>query len=595
MPTLFSRVTLINLLFTAVCYATPIAPTWGGPKWGSSNASHPWEYPRPGPDSAHCHCFPGDACWPDDNIWSSFNSTIGGTLIATVPIASPCHYDPFTTYNAGVCQNLQTAWTSPATHYDSPSSIAAPYFTNNSCNPFLPPSAPCVIGSYVSYSVNATDASIIKKTILFATYFNIRLVIRNTGLDYNGKSSGAGAIAIWTHALRQIDFLDYNSSNYTGKAVKVAAGVQGMDLFEAVSAQGLAVVGPEVPSVGYTGGYIQGGGHSALSSKYGLAVDQVLEWEVVDGRGRLLRASPTQNADLYWALAGGGGGTYGVVVSVTSKAYPDIPVIGANISFTNTGVTQDQFFEAIETYHESLPAIVDAGAVSVEFFTNSFFAVSPLTAPGLTSAQVEALLTPLTDKLKQLGIQYAQTITQFPGYLSEFQTMLAPVPVAVGQYGGRFIPRSVVEQNNTALTAAYRSIVEQGAEVACIGLNVNHSSDGSRPWNSANPYWRRTLIETAIQTTYNYTAPLSDAVAQQDLMTDVFIPSLTALTPDGGAYMNEGDFRQPGFQDVFYGSNYAELVQIKNKYDPYHVFYAVTAVGSDYWVEAADGRLCKAS
>ena len=78
-------------------------------------------------------------------------------------------------------------------------------------------------------------------------------------------------------------------------------------------------------------------------------------------------------------------------------------------------------------------------------------------------------------------------------------------------------------------------------------------------------------------------------------MTDVFIPSLTALTPDGGAYMNEGDFRQPGFQDVFYGSNYAELVQIKNKYDPYHVFYAVTAVGSDYWVEAADGRLCKAS
>ena len=95
-------------------------------------------------------------------------------------------------------------------------------FTNNSCSPFLPPAAQCVVGTYVSYSVNATDPSVISNTIRFATYFNIRIVIRSTGLDYNGKSSGAGAIAIWTHNLQDIEFIDYKSTNFTGKETPIS-------------------------------------------------------------------------------------------------------------------------------------------------------------------------------------------------------------------------------------------------------------------------------------------------------------------------------------------------------------------------------------
>lgn len=75
-------------------------------------------------------------------------------------------------------------------------------------------------------------------------------------------------------------------------------------------------------------------------------------------------------------------------------------------------------------------------------------------------------------------------------------------------------------------------------------------------------------------------------------MTNELIPTLEAITPGGGAYLNEADFRQPDFQDVFYGNNYDTLLSIKNKYDPEGLFYALTAVGSEKWASRLDGRLC---
>lgn len=83
-------------------------------------------------------------------------------------------------------------------------------------------------------------------------------------------------------------------------------------------------------------------------------------------------------------------------------------------------------------------------------------------------------------------------------------------------------------------------------------------------------------------------------IAYQRSMTDDFIPRLAALTPNGACYLNEGDFLQPDFENVFYGENYDRLLSIKDRYDPNHMFYATTAVGSAYWAPQADGRLCKA-
>ena len=66
---------------------------------------------------------------------------------------------------------------------------------------------------------------------------------RLTGASYNGKSTGAGALAIWTHNLKSIDFVDYHSPGYTGKAIKMGAGVQGFEAQAAAHQIGLTVTG----------------------------------------------------------------------------------------------------------------------------------------------------------------------------------------------------------------------------------------------------------------------------------------------------------------------------------------------------------------
>ncbi|KAJ5768739.1 FAD/FMN-containing dehydrogenase [Penicillium odoratum] len=243
--------------------------------------------------TSDCLCFPGDSCWPSPAQWTAFNQTVGGRLIATTPIASACHTsDGFEAYSASACHTLRANWNFPQTHYESSSSILSDFYANQSCDAFVDPATRCIIGTYVQYSVRAESALDVQKTMAFTTAHGIHVVIRNTGHGYLGKSTGAGAVAIWTHHLKDIEFLDYQSSFYTGKAIKVGAGVQMFESNAAAYKHGLTVVGGNCRSVGLAGGYSQGGGHGQLVSQYGLAADRVLEWEVFNGTGKLVSITP---------------------------------------------------------------------------------------------------------------------------------------------------------------------------------------------------------------------------------------------------------------------------------------------------------------
>ncbi|KAJ7823430.1 hypothetical protein B0H14DRAFT_2826767 [Mycena olivaceomarginata] len=508
--------------------------------------------------AASCKCFPGDACWPTAAEW----------LVATVPLAAACHDDQWAAYDNATCTALRNSC------YPSSSSVMAPFFANQSCDPFLPESAQCVIGTYVQYAINVTSADDVSAGIQFATKHNIRLVVRNTGHDYNGKSTGSGALGLWMHHLKDISISDWSDSHYTGKAIKLGAGVQGFEAYSAADAAGLQVVGGECATVGIAGGYTQGGGHSALASKHGLAADQTLEWEVVTGTGEYLVANRQNNTDLYWALSGGGGGTYGVVLSMTSKAHPDTATSAMNMTIVASDTTQDAYYEAIEFFHSTLPTIVDSGAMTY--------------------------LAPFETKLNELNITFTSYYAQFDSYLDSYDAMFydaifSPDAISIAQYGGRLIPRSVVENNNSALTQAYRDINNLGGQVIGVGVNVSKTVVGD-VYNAVNPGWRDTLIHNVIATPWSFEAPWSEMLANQQLMTNDMLPKLAALTPNGSAYLNEADFRQPDWKSVFYGTNYDDLLAVKNKYDPNHLFYAVTAVGSDYWTieEDGTGKMCVA-
>ena len=94
--------------------------------------------------------------------------------------------------------------------------------------------------------MNVSNVAQIQLAVNFARNTDIRLVVKNTGHDFNGKSTGAGALGIWTHNLKDIEYLeDYSGSGYQGPAVKLGSGVQAFEVYEKSQELGFTAVGGE--------------------------------------------------------------------------------------------------------------------------------------------------------------------------------------------------------------------------------------------------------------------------------------------------------------------------------------------------------------
>lgn len=104
------------------------------------------------------------------------------------------------------------------------------------------------------------------------------------------------------------------------KAMQVLGGEQWYSVYEEMNARNVVVVGGNSQTVGASGGYVLGGGHSANSARNGLSVDNILEIDIVIANGTLLTTNECSNTDLFWALRGGGGGSWGVVTRMVHRA-----------------------------------------------------------------------------------------------------------------------------------------------------------------------------------------------------------------------------------------------------------------------------------
>ncbi|KAI9170655.1 FAD-linked oxidoreductase ZEB1 [Paramyrothecium foliicola] len=542
-------------------------------------------------NDAACRCFPGDKCWPKQGDWAKLNATVGGRLVATVPLGSPCH-DP--NYNAEQCAELQDEWRFSSVHMESSSSVMAPLFANESCDPFEARERPCTLGNYVRYAVDVATPEHIAAALQFANKHNIRIVVRNTGHDYNGRSTGAGALAIWTHHLKSSQVLTWKDRHYTGKAIKFGAGIQGFEGLAAAREKGLVVVTGECPSVGLAGGYTQGGGHSALSTVYGLAADNTLSFEVVTAAGKVLTASRDKNADLYWALSGGGGGNYGIVYSMTVRAHPEAKVSGARFAIAPPENNPEVIYDVIDAFHAALPDIVDSGIMIIYFFGAGFIQSPAVTAYNKTQAELEAILKPFIDAVADLGITVEPTYTEYGSYYEHYNHYWGPLPagnIQVGDsvFGGRLMPRKALPSfGQTA-----RQLAKLG--VTYIGVGTDVSRFGTKNANAVLPQWRSSIVQVSLTLPWSFDVPFADMVSAQNRITNEIQPIIEAATPGAGAYMNEADFQQPDFQETFYGVNYPKLLQIKKKYDPKQLLYVRTGVGSEGWAQRNDGRLCKAA
>ncbi|KAG0237810.1 hypothetical protein BGW42_008431 [Actinomortierella wolfii] len=159
---------------------------------------------------------------------------------------------------------------------------------------------------------------------MFAVKHNLRLVIKNTGHDLLGRSMGPNSLSLWVHHRKKIEVFDTfvpegAPEDTKGEpAVMIESGVQIAELVKVMDEHKRTVVVGSSPTVGVAGGFCAGGGYGILSRLYGLRVDNVLQYKVVTADGQLRVANAYQNQDLFWALRGGGPGTYGVVAEVVT-------------------------------------------------------------------------------------------------------------------------------------------------------------------------------------------------------------------------------------------------------------------------------------
>jgi hypothetical protein len=321
--------------------------------------------------------------------------------------------------------------------------------------------------------------------------------------------------------------------------MKLAAGVQGFEARKAASEAGYILVTGNCDTIGIAGGYTQGGGHGQSTSRLGLAADQVLEWEVVLASGKVVVPTPEGNyKDLYWALSGGGGGVFGVVMSVTVRVYEEVKTVAGSLSFSASGGDGEDkieiqpqrrvFRRAVELFIRQLGALLDARAVAVWLVTGDSFSLMPVNVPGGRRKELQTVLNPIIELLDEGNLTYcmfflpvswerdvyfrkhsqtgrltgqkAYHINEFSTFYESYEAMTPEYNLTELHGGGRFIPRSVLDSNPHGLTSSVWNILESGNETVISGVSVNASQHHTNhlPANSVNPAWRDAAISLVV-------------------------------------------------------------------------------------------------
>lgn len=478
--------------------------------------------------------------------------------------------------------------------------MMSPYWLNDSCSPFLEPGSSCILGNMASYAIEVDGADTVAAGLKFAQERNIRLSIKNTGHDYIGRSNGQGSLALWTHKLKDMSFLNYSSTQYKGPAMKAGAGVQFFEAYKAAAEHGLRVLGGYCPTVGMVGGYVQSGGHGPLAASYGLAADNTLEFEVVTVDGKHLTASPAQNPDLYWALSGGGAGNYAVVLSLTTKAHADGRTAGATLSFTNT--IPESYWKAVGAFQTHLLKLDTIPGFATSWgFDSRGFSLNVATLTGGSQSDMENALKPFLQDLKNFNVSLASyETTEHTNFYDHIEHYTFPREIyqTNSSLGGRLIQQSTVQNSLPGLLDAFRQIVTDthfpANRISGISLNVTHDRVGNTPdSNAVLPAWREALYTLNVGIGFTpdaSTKELQTVQAKVNEWQGLFNP----LTPGGGGYINEATFDDPTWKQDYFGKNYETLLRIKRKYDPQFVLWQHTSVGTDaFWEVSGDGRLCR--
>ncbi|HEY2107724.1 MAG TPA: FAD-binding protein [Candidatus Binataceae bacterium] len=282
---------------------------------------------------------PSDSNWPSKAAWNQLNDAVGGNLIPVDFYLSLLKTDQAGSAARQLLKNLKN-----------------PYYIGD--QPGLTQTLGWVDAWATQpsvYAVAARNASDISAAVNFARENNLRLAIKGGGHSYQGTSNAPDSLLIWTRQMHDIQMhaafvpQGCQGTRPPQPAVTLGAGTIWMQAYDAVTTKaGRYVQGGGCTTVGVAG-LIQSGGFGSFSKHYGTAAGGLLEAEVVTADGQIRIANACTNADLFWALKGGGGGSFGVVSKVTVRTH-DLPEFFGIARFTVKAASDDAYRRLIRKF-----------------------------------------------------------------------------------------------------------------------------------------------------------------------------------------------------------------------------------------------------
>ncbi|KAA8649263.1 hypothetical protein EYZ11_005546 [Aspergillus tanneri] len=538
----------------------------------------------------------------------SFNATLGGRVQPLKPFSSPCfsHYNGVeATVDEAACKVIQSNYSDPFHRSNSDNGFMYNQVEicasdpQNQClldntDPTNPQAlkGPCNQGNTPSYSLEVKTPKDVVEALRFSSCSGTRLSIKNSGHDFLGRSSGRGTLSLWTRNLQSMHYsATFTPSgckaSSTYNAITVGAGVNFDQVYNFANEHNVTFIGGYSPTVGVSGGWVQTGGHSILSPVYGLGIDHVVEYKVVTPDSHYRIANECQNQDLFWALRGGGGGTFGVVIESTHRVEPRMPLISASIKFPQKSDSSNvlPFLDilvnnTIKWAHEGWGGHINS---------NSFINVTPL----LSLAEAKESLAEVVAYAKSQG--GTAVIEKFSSWYGFYEKYVVPNSVKVGNThfaGTRLIPQSVfeTEAGRAGLMKFFSVLLSKGGNVyiPVVGplLYKNPKS------TSATPAWRNAIWSLGADGFWSWNSTLNtreETVAELQHMTQL----LEDLTPGSGAYSPEANPFTPDWKEAWWGEeNYGKLLTLKKKYDPKGLLHCWKCVG---WEESDAKSSCFAA
>jgi FAD/FMN-containing dehydrogenase len=560
---------------------------------------------------------PSDPQWPSAAAWNKLNADVGGNLIKTSPLLGVCIRDATSADCKDTIQNLRN----PLYIGDQPGGTQVSGWVDA-----WEPAAS-------AYVVAARNASDVVAAVNFARKNNLRLVVKGGGHSYQGTSNAPDSLLVWTRAMNGIVLNDaFVGQGCHGKmaaqpAVTLDAGAMWIDAYDAVTTKaGRYVQGGGCTTVGVAG-LIQSGGFGSFSKGFGTAAGSLLEAQIVTADGALRAVNPCQDAELYWALKGGGGGSWGVITQVTLRTH-DLPQFFGGAEGTVRARTDQAFRELIlrmvSFYHDNLfnPHWGEQLAIGPD----NTLRIS-MVCQGLEPSSVEDVWRPLFDHFKaspdlsitdELGAGTVPARHWWDAVYrkSRGDSMIGdPRPGApathawwsgdqdqVGAllygYESAWLPGSLLDAGNRgrladALFAASRHHkVELHINKGLAGAPAEHIAAAAD--TAMNPQalsaFALAIIADGGPAAYpglpDAKPDLPAARESRRVVTDA-MRELSAVAPGAGSYVSESNFFERAWQRSFWGDHYARLRAVKAKYDPEGLFFVHHGVGSEDW--SADG------